>query len=360
MKEKMKGNNYVYMGLKLIKILSPILLGILFAYLLNPITRKLETKVFNKVAFKTYKNNDKKAKKMSRILSIIVTYIVIAALFILFIIFVLPSLLDSLQMLVTNVPTYVNNIYDYLKDYLKSNPDLAKAIDSMNANIVEYANNIMAPSLDSFMSNLGTGITNFVSGTFNFIIGIIVSVYLLYDKEIFVRNSKKVMKAFLPEKLYEDSITTLGYTDKIFGGFMMAKIIDSLIIGVLSFVIFSIFKIPYSLVIAVIVGITNIIPYFGPFIGALPCAAFLLLISPAKCLTFLILILIIQQFDGNILGPKLIGNKTGIKSFWVLFSILLFGGLFGFIGMIFGVPVFAIIYSVIANKVNKKLAKRES
>ena len=168
------------------------------------------------------------------------------------------------------------------------------------------------------------------------------------------------MKVTLPKKVYDTAITTLTYTDKIFGGFMVAKIIDSILIGIITFIITTIFNIPYALIISIIVGVTNIIPYFGPFIGAIPCAALLLMIDPKKCLTFVILILLIQQFDGNILGPKLIGNKTGIKSFWVLFSILLFGGLFGFIGMIFGVPVFAIIYSVIVSLIDKRLELNES
>jgi predicted PurR-regulated permease PerM len=203
------------------------------------------------------------------------------------------------------------------------------------------------------------GISSFIKWVINIIIGLIVSVYLIYDKDNFISGTKKVLKAILPDKIYDTTMTTLGYVDKIFGGFMIAKIIDSILVGILTFIILAIFKIPYALIIAVIVGITNIIPYFGPFIGAIPCAVLLLLIDPAKSLTFTILILLIQQFDGNILGPKLIGNRTGIKSFWVLFSILLFGGLFGFVGMIFGVPVFAVIYSVFANLLNKKLAKKK-
>ena len=151
----------------------------------------------------------------------------------------------------------------------------------------------------------------------------------------------------------------LEYTDKIFGGFMTAKVIESFIIGVIAFIAMVIFKLPYALVISVIVGVTNIIPYFGPIIGAIPCALLLLMIDPAKALTFIILIFLIQQFDGNILGPKMIGNKTGLKSFWVLFSILLFGGLFGFVGMIFGVPIFAIIYSIIKTFVDKKLEQKK-
>ncbi len=344
--------------IKLIKILSPILIGILFAYLLNPLVRKLEKSVFDKVEKKIYKKWKIKIKKLSRILSMCTTYFVTFVLIYLFIKFVIPSLLDSLQVMVTNIPSYINNIYDYLNDFLKSNPELAKSIDKMNANINDYITNIFSPSLDSLMNNLTSGITNIVSGLIDVIIGLIVSIYLLYDKETFINNSKKVLRAILPNKIYEDLIVSLGYTDKIFGGFMIAKIIDSLIIGVLTFIIITLFKIPYALIISVIVGVTNIIPYFGPFIGAIPCGIFLLLISPRDSITFLILIFLIQQFDGNILGPKLIGNKTGIKSFWVLFSILLFGGLFGFVGMIFGVPVFAIIYSIIASKVNKRLAKK--
>ena len=155
-------------------------------------------------------------------------------------------------------------------------------------------------------------------------------------------------------------MTTLKYTDKVFGGFLIARIIDSLIIAVISFIIFAIFGIPYSLLFAVITGITNIIPYFGPIIGAVPCAIILFIIDPGKCLTYIILTFLIQQFDGNYLGPKLIGDKTGIKSFWVLFSILLFGGLFGFMGMLFGVPIFAVIYSIVQSAVDKKLKKQKT
>jgi len=213
--------------------------------------------------------------------------------------------------------------------------------------------------MDTLFANVTAGLSSIVKWSINIIIGLIVSVYLIYDKDEFLNGTNRVLKAVLPKKAYDFTMMNLGYVDKIFGGFMIAKIIDSLIIGVLTFIICSIFKIPYALIISVIVGITNIIPYFGPFIGAIPCILLLLLINPTKSLTFAILILLIQQFDGNILGPKLIGNKTGIKSFWVLFSILLFGGLFGFVGMIFGVPVFAVIYSVLANLINKRLAKKE-
>ena len=386
MKEKIKGNNYFYWGatlfcsigasillyfvclrfedilngvVKIIEILAPILLGLLFAYLLNPFVRMMERKVFSKFCRKC-KRYIKDEKKTSRILSIFCTYFLAAVVLFLFIKFVLPSLFESLEMMITNIPIYINNIYEYLKDILKNNPELAASIENINTDITEGFKNIVVPSMDTIMLNLTAGITSLVNGIIDCIIAFIVSIYLLYDKESFIANTKKAMKALIPKKAYDYIMTTLGYTDKIFGGFMIAKIIDSLIIGVLTFIIISIFKIPYALIIAVIVGVTNIIPYFGPFIGAIPCAALLLLIDPKKCVTFVILIFLIQQFDGNILGPKLIGNKTGIKSFWVLFSILLFGGLFGFIGMIFGVPIFAVIYSMLATTINKKLDKKSA
>ncbi len=390
MKEKIKGNNYVYWGLTLFIViaasiflyfiflkmnyfiyilgkffgsLTPIFLGILFAYLLNPLVKTYEKYITRKaldLVEEKLKKPIKKKRRMARVIAIVLTYLSAIIIIFLFIKFVIPSLFDSLNLMLTNIPIYINNIYDYLKDILKSNPDLVKLVDNLNTNITSYIGTVMVPSMDSIWTNITLGISSFIKWIINIIIGLVVSAYLIYDKDSFVDGTKKTLKAFLPKKIYETTMTTLGYTDKIFGGFMVAKIIDSILIGILTFIIISIFKIPYALIISVIVGITNIIPYFGPFIGAIPCIGLLLLINPTKSLTFAILIFLIQQFDGNILGPKLIGNRTGIKSFWVLFSILLFGGLFGFIGMIFGVPVFAIIYSVLQNLIDKKLAKRET
>ncbi len=389
MKDKFKGNNYIYWGLtlfgvvaasivlfflllklefivgflaKILGTLTPIFLGIMFAYLLNPLVKLIEKYFTKYVVDYLYKKVFKKAKnkeRVKRISAIFVTYLLALVIIWLFIEFVVPSLFDSINLMLANIPVYINNIYDYLKEMTKSNPDLMSLVEKMNTNITDYVGTLMLPSMDMIMANIMTGLASAFKWIINVVIGLIVSVYLIYDKDTFVGGTKKVLRATLPDKVYEVTMTTLGYIDKVFGGFMVAKIIDSALIGVITFVALAIFKVPYALVISVIVGVTNIIPYFGPFIGAVPCALLLLLINPAKSVTFIVLILLIQQFDGNILGPKLIGNKTGIKSFWVLFSILFFGGLFGFVGMIFGVPVFAVIYSVLGNLINKKLAKRE-
>lgn len=387
MKEKFKGNNYIYWGLtlfgvvaaaivlvfllmrvdaffagvmKVLGILSPVFIGLLFAYLLNPIVVRFEhfTDRFTLWLDGKPHIKIKNKKKISRMLAILLTYLATFVIIALFIRFVIPGLFDSLNLMLSNIPMYINGIYDKLIDISKSNPELMKLVENLNTDVTETLANIVVPSVDTIVLNVTQGISSFLSWTINILIGLIVSVYLIYDRESFMGGTKKVLKALLPEKAYETSVTTLGYINKIFGGFMVAKIIDSILIGIITFVIISLFKIPYALIISLIVGVTNIIPYFGPFIGAIPCIVFLLLIDPTKSITFAILILLIQQFDGNILGPKLIGNKTGIKSFWVLFSILLFGGIFGFVGMVFGVPVFAVIYSVLSNLINKRLDKK--
>lgn len=342
---------------KLLRILLPVFLGMLFAYLLNPIVKFFENKVVSKLHNKLFK--DKKLnKKVARGIAIFITYLILALIVFLFIQFVIPSLLESLQTMITNIPTYLDNIYEKAKDMLKNNPEFLSRLENMNQDIISHVTNIMVPSVDTIMNSITTGITGFIRALVDIVIGVIVSVYLIFDKESFIRGSKKVMKAILPKNLYVNVMTTLNYSDRVFGGFLIAKIIASVIIGFITFIVLTIFNVPYALVISIIIGVTNIIPYFGPFIGAVPCGILLLLIDPKKCLTFVIVILIIQQFDGNFLSPKLIGNKTGIKSFWVLFSILLFGGIFGFPGMIFGVPIFAVIYSLLTKLVNDRLKKK--
>lgn len=339
---------------KLFKILLPIILGVIFAYLLNPLERYLESHAAKWVANQMF-NDNKEHKKFKKAFAIVLTYLIVLLIVVLVIIFVLPNLLESVQILITNVPSYVNSVYEWLKEMFKNSPEITSSLESINSNIMEYLKNIIVPSMDTIANSVATGITGVINGIINVFIGLIASVYLLADKDNFLKGANRILKVILPNKVYVPTMTTLKYSDKVFGGFLIARIIDSLIIAIITFVTFAIFGIPYSILLAVIIGVTNIIPYFGPIIGAVPCGIILFIIDPGKCLTYVILIFLIQQFDGNYLGPKLIGDKTGIKSFWVLFSILLFGGLFGFAGMIFGVPVFAVIYSVVKNAIDKKL-----
>ena len=190
------------------------------------------------------------------------------------------------------------------------------------------------------------------------ILGIIVSVYLLIDKEKLCALSKKITYGLFPESYADEIIKLVDRSNYTFGRFLVGKIIDSLIIGVLTFIILTIFKMPYTILVSVIVGITNIIPFFGPFIGAIPSFIIILFVSPVQALWFLLIILFIQQLDGNVIGPKILGDSIGISAFWILFSILVAGKLLGIVGMIIGVPLFAIFYSIVKEFIESKLRKK--
>ena len=190
------------------------------------------------------------------------------------------------------------------------------------------------------------------------LIGGVSCIYILHERKKFATQGKMIIYSVFKRDTADKVMEEINYTDKMFSGFINGKIIDSIIIGILCFIITSICKIPYALLISVFVGVTNIIPFFGPFIGAIPSALIILMISPLKCLYFIIIIIALQQFDGNILGPKILGNSTGLSSFWVLFSITFFGGIWGFAGMILGVPLFAVFYDIVRKAVKKGLKKR--
>ena len=218
------------------------------------------------------------------------------------------------------------------------------------------------PSVQEIISEVSTSligsVVDLLVWLFNFIIGIIISIYLLSSKELFCAQAKKITYALLREERANNLINNMRFANKTFGGFLIGKILDSFIIGILCFIGTSVLKIPYALLISVIVGVTNIIPFFGPYLGAIPCALILIMINPIKCVVFLIFVLVLQQFDGNVLGPKILGNSTGLSSFWVIFSITVFGGLFGVLGMFVGVPVFAVIYAAIKTFVSQRLVKK--
>ncbi len=344
-----------YLGMfigKLINILSPVLIGILFAYLLNPFVKKVENLV-NKSEKIRSKN------KLGRILGIIIVYLIVLILIFLFINFFIPSLLDSINLMINNFPTYLEKASTFLRKVCEKYNINPKFIDEYTTDINALIKKNVVPNIDVIINNLASGISTVIKGLINIIISIIISIYLIFDKEMFVSGTNKVLKAICPEKIYNDILIVSKNVYNLFGGFLVAKGLDSLIIGVITFIILTIFKFPYTLLIAVMVGVTNIIPFFGPFIGAIPSAFLLLMISPPKALEFIIIILIIQQFDGNILSPKMIGDKIGIKSFWVLFAIILFGGLFGFLGMIIAVPLFACIYEFIKHKIEKRLEEKD-
>lgn len=205
---------------------------------------------------------------------------------------------------------------------------------------------------------LSTGLLGVVTVLKNSLIGLIVMVYFLNIKDTLSAQSKKIVYSLFPLKQANRIIEEVRFTHSVFGGFITGKLLDSLIIGVICFFCMRLLRMPYVLLVSVIIGVTNVIPFFGPFIGAIPSAFLILLVSPMKCLYFLLFVLVLQQFDGNILGPKILGESTGLPSFWVLFSILLFGGLLGFVGMVIAVPTFAVFYHLTSEYVNRCLEKK--
>lgn len=336
---------------EIIGILQPFIIGFVIAYLLNFILVFIEEKMVKIDSLKNLKHKSK------RCISIILTYIVAFLLIYVFIQFVLPQLVDSISGLVNDIPTYVTELTTILNDIIKNmNIDseyIGIAVDKWN----DFVNYIIQVATN-LIPIIGSTLKIVASSIWNIVIGFVVSIYLLIDKEKFCALSKKITWAVFNKEHAEIAVELAHRTNDTFGRFLSGKILDSAIIGVLTFVLLTIFKMPYTLLISVIIGITNIIPFFGPFFGAIPSAIIILFVDPTKVIWFLLLILIIQQLDGNIIGPKILGDSIGISAFWILFSLLVAGKFLGLVGMIIGVPLFAIIYSIIKDIVEIKLDKK--
>lgn len=335
----------------IVSTLQPFIIGFVIAYLLNFILVFFEEKV---LIFDSIKNIKKKNK---RGLSILLTYITTFLIIYLFMKFVFPQVVDSVVGLVNDVPTYVTNLTNLLEDMTaKLNTDskyVVLAMEKWN----EFINYIISV-ITNLLPILGDTIKSIASSVWNIVLGLVISIYLLMDKENFCALSKKMTFALLSKKHAEKVVELNQRSNDTFGKFISGKIIDSVIIGILTFVILTIFKIPYTLLISVIIGITNIIPFFGPFFGAIPSFIIIMFVSPIKALWFLLIIFVIQQLDGNIIGPKILGDSIGISAFWILFSLLVAGKLLGLVGMIIGVPLFAIIYSILKEVIEDKLSKK--
>ena len=343
-------------------ILTPLIAGLIIAYVLNPVMRFIETKIILPVwgKLKAKKNwKFKKDSKIIRVVSAFLTLILFIAVIYALVMSIFPQLITSIQSILKRIPVYLLNVNDYYASMLTQYPKLESLLTQYSVDMSQLFYNKVLPYFEDLISKTSSGLLGSIIAIFktllNFIIGIIISLHLLIGKEKYTAQSKKVLYAFLKRERANNFINNLRYSDKIFGGFITAKVIDSIIIGFLCYFGMLIMRMPYAVLISVIVGITNVIPYFGPFIGAIPSAFFILMIDPKKCLIFLIFVIILQQFDGNILGPKILGDSTGLNSLWVIFSIVVFSGVFGVWGMFIGVPAFAVIYAAFRTLINKRL-----
>ena len=339
---------------KLMEVLSPVIYGLAFAYLLAPIVDFFD---------RLLKRGLKAAKpSLLRGLSILLTWLFVLALLYLMFSILIPELVDSVKLLASNFESYYRTVYDWVTALMENEPVFSEqvlaALNSYYANLVKWITDTVIPQAQVAIVAVTGGIWSVVVFLKNLLIGMMVSVYLLARKESFAAQTKKLLYAALPEQPYRRTLRAAAEVDRIFSGFVRGKLLDSLIIGILCFLCCSILNFPYTPIISVFVGVTNIIPVFGPFLGAVPSAFLILLVSPKQCLYFVIFIIALQQFDGNILGPKILGKSTGISSFWVIVAIVVGGGFGGVLGMFLGVPVFACISSAVSWLTGRSLARK--
>ncbi len=342
---------------KILGILAPVIYGMAFAYILAPVANFWE-KLLSDILKKRMKNVEK-VDRISRGVSIGISLILaIAIVFVLFYL-VIPELISTIYGLVVSLPEQLANAERYLTAIAVKNSSVASVMETILSSVTEWFEKWVRTELLTQVTGITTGIINVVNVVVDIVIGFIISVYVLSSKEVFKAGSKKMIYAAFSREKANEILKVARKSNEIFGGFISGKMIDSLIIGLLCFAGLSILDMPYVLLVSVIVGVTNVIPFFGPYIGAVPSAFLIFLADPMKGLYFLIFILVLQQIDGNIIGPKILGEFTGLSPFWVVFAILLGGGLFGFVGMLLGVPVFAVIYYIAQQFLENRLQKKE-
>ena len=344
----------------IVSTVSSVLYGVVMAFLMAPVYDRISAWVEEILSsfFPKWKKSGKWAKFIATFACLIILIFVIFAL----IMMIIPELVNSITNVVGYAPDGMSNLENWLKDILNKNPDLEKLVIGNYQDISERVSDIattnVLPNVNTYIKNLSSGVINALGVVVNIIIGMMVMMYLLNMKTTLSSQAKKIVYSLAGVKIGNEIVTEARYIKNMFEKFIVGKIIDSIIIGIINYFFMVIIHMPYALLISVVVGVTNVIPFFGPFIGAIPSIVLLLLVSPFTALQFAVWILVLQQVDGNIIGPKILGQTTGLPSFWVLFSILLFGGLFGIVGMIIAVPTWAIIYRTISRVSEHFLRKR--
>ena len=342
-------------------LMTPFIYGAALAYVLNPVLNWLEKKVFPKVF------GDRVSKRSRRGLGVLLTFLFGCAVVALFLAVLIPQIVESIDNLAQSIYAFLPQAQNFLNDLIAQYGTNEMLVDVLSMLGVDISDPSMALQrlatrsytfLTQVLPNLFGGVMRFTSGLLDVVVGIIIAIYLLLSKEIFYAQVKKLLFAFVPRRVAQATLNLTHDSNAIFCGFISGKILDSAIIGVLCFIGCSVLQMPYTVLVSFIVGVTNVIPYFGPFIGAIPSIFIIMIADPLKSLVFAVFVLILQQLDGNIIGPKILGDSTGLSAFWVIFAVTFFGGLFGFVGMLIGVPTFAVIYALVRNFAEFKLGKK--
>ena len=359
-------------------VISPILYGLIIAYLLAPIVEVLEKRVFGKAFKKSgehYENKDtanggSKTRRLkiyvknkpARICSITVTFVVLIGIISGILIAIIPQLTSTITMLVDNIPTYMKNLTEWISETFMNYPEIGEELTAMitdaGSTLRSFLNTSILPQMGDYLGFLTNGIMSVIGTVLNLIFGIVVAIYCLYSKELFAAQAKKTLYCTLPMRTANRFISSVRKVHRSFGNFITGTIIDSFVVGCITFIVTTICGVPFSLLVSVVMGITNIIPYFGPFIGLVPSLFLIFMEDPFMCIIFTIIVLVIQNVNGNIISPRILGESTGLTSFWVIFAILVGQGIFGFWGLIVGIPLFAVIYSAARTFINDKLKTR--
>lgn len=340
------------------EILKPFLYGVVFAYLLAPLCNKIEEKLFQ-----IFPKAKTKARRFICFIAIVISLCVAIAVIWLIIMMIIPQVWDSVMKIIQMVPQKLIVVNNWIEHMLENQPELQAYFEEFSSqaesNIDSLLNVDTIQKVQSIINSLSVQLFGVLGVVKNIFLGLLISAYLLGSRKLFGAQAGLILHGVFSDKWAKIIEEEIRYTDKMFNGFLVGKIIDSAIMGLLCFAGTSIMGFEAPAFISVIIGITNIIPFFGPFIGAIPCGLLLLLENPMHCLYFIIFIFVLQQLDGNVIGPKILGNTTGVSSFWVLFAILLFGGMWGVVGMVIGVPLFAVIYDIIRKLVYRGLRKHK-
>ncbi len=350
----------------LIDILLPVVMGLITAYLLSPVMNVIEFKGLTKLCDLLRIKKSRLRDKILRFVAIAITCVLFFAFIYVMIALLLSQIIPSIQSIVKNLDVYIDNIYNWGSQLMVDFPELGEwfisMVDRYSGELEKFLNETVLVKTSELIKTVSLSIISLLAALWDFMIGFIIAIYVLSGKEKFTGIAKKVIYALWETESANVVISNIRFVHNTFIGFVGGKIVDSIIIGILCWIGTTWLGTPYAALISLIIGVTNIIPFFGPFLGAIPCTVLIFVIDPLhplQAVYFVLFVFLLQQLDGNVIGPKILGSSTGLESFWVIFSITLFGGLWGVPGMIIGVPLFAVIYAAVRGAVNQALRKKE-
>lgn len=344
------------------KVFAPIIYGFAIAYLVNQLLKPLEKHVFKGLGKKLFPKNNKLATDSSRIMAIILSEAIVIAIVLGLLVIMLPQIFNSIVELVNKSQTYAEICVAWVGDFLDGKdvlePVVLKWLENFSEYITNWIKTDILPQITTIIAGITGGVISMIKVTVNIALGVVISIYMLYNKETFCAQAKKLVYGFFEAKNANRLMDELSIINKAFGDYVAGTLLDALIIGVTNYIFMLLLGMPYGALISIIVAVTNLIPMFGPFIGAVPSALLLLLENPSQSLIFIIFTIILQQIDGNVIKPRIHSSKTGMSGFWIVFAITVFGGFFGVLGMILGVPIMNVLYGSFKRLSNRNLTKK--